>query len=153
MAPLLAVAASLAILVLPASAAAQTGPARPPPIESLRDSQWVRLATSDLRRRQGRLLQPGASELVLAADGEPLRIPATSVDTLWTKGTSWKQGAVVGAILGLGLGVAAAAAGFGEEDVDQTELWVACMGIGTAGGAVVGTIFGAAIPRWKRRYP
>jgi hypothetical protein len=153
MVPLLAVAAALTILVLPTAAAAQSGPVLPPVIESLRDSQWVRLATSDLGRRQGRLLEPGASDLVLATGGEPLRVPATSVDTLWTKGTSWKQGAVVGAILGLGLGVAAAAAGFGEEDVDQTALWVGCMGIGTAGGALVGTIFGAAIPRWKRRYP
>ena len=151
MAPLLAVAASLTILVLAASAAAQTGPVRRSAIEALGDSQCVRLATSDLGRRQGRLLEPGAADLVLATDGEPLRIPATSVDALWTEGTSCKQGAVVGAILGLG--VAAGAAGFGEEDVEQTELWVACLGIGTAGGAVVGTIFGAAIPRWKRRYP
>jgi hypothetical protein len=25
--------------------------------------------------------------------------------------------------------------------------------VGTTSGALVGTIFGAAIPRWKRRYP
>jgi len=151
--PLLAVAASLIILVIPGVAAAQSGPVKRPPIESLRDSQWVRLATPELGRRQGRILEPGESELVLATSGEPLRVPATSVDTLWTKGTSWKQGALVGAILGLGLGVAAAAVGFGEEDVDQTALWVGCLSIGTAGGALAGTIFGAAIPRWNRRYP
>jgi hypothetical protein len=122
-------------------------------MESLRDSQWVRVAASDLGRRQGRLLQRGPSELVLGTSGEPLRVPATSVDTLWTRGTSWKQGALVGAIVGLGLGVAAAASGFGEEDVDQTALWLGLTGIGTAGGAVAGTLVGAAIPRWTRKYP
>jgi hypothetical protein len=151
--PLLAVAVSCIILVFPASAAAQNGPVRPPVIESLRDSQWVRVAASDLGRRQGRLLEPGSTVLVLATEGEPLRIPATSVDTLWTKGTNWKQGALVGAVLGLGLGIAAAASGFGEEDVGPTAVWLGCMGIGTAGGALVGTIFGAALPRWTRRYP
>ncbi len=153
MVPLLAVAASLIILVLPVAGAAQTGPVRQPAIESLRDSQWVRVAASDLGRRQGRILEPGSSVLVLATDGEPLRISATSVDTLWTKGTSWKQGTIVGAVLGLGLGIVAAASGLGEEDEDNTALWLGSMGVGTAGGALVGTIFGAAIPRWKRQYP
>jgi hypothetical protein len=54
MVPLLAVAVCCIILVFPARAAAQTGPVRQPVIESLRDSQWVRLATSDLGRRHGR---------------------------------------------------------------------------------------------------
>jgi hypothetical protein len=144
MAPLLAVAVSLTILVLSTSAAAQTGPVRPAVDESPRASQWVCQATSDLGRRQGRFPEPGVSV--------PLRIPATSVDTVWTQGTSWKQGTVVGAILGLGLCVAAAA-GFEEEDVHPTALCVGCKGIATAGGAPVGTIFGVAIPRWKRRYP
>ena len=153
MLPLFAVALWLIILVFPLSAAAQTGPVRQPVMESLRDSQWVRLAVSDLGRREGRLLERGESELVLAMAAEPLRIPATTVDTLWTRGTSWKQGAIVGAVVGLGLGVAAAASGFGEEDVDQTALWLGLTGIGTAGGAIVGTLFGAAIPRWSRKYP
>lgn len=150
---LLAVAASFIILVLPVVGAAQTGPVRQPVLESLRDSQWVRVAASDLGRRQGRLLEPGSSVLVLAMEGEPLRIPATSVDTLWTRGTSWKQGTIVGAVLGLGLGIAAAASGLGEDDASQTAIWLGSMGIGTAGGALAGTIVGAAIPRWKRQYP
>ena len=153
MVPRLALTVCCIILVVPDYAVAQTGPVRQPVIESLPDSQWVRLATSELGRRQGRLLEPGATELVLATNGEPLRIPATSVDTLWTKGTSWKQGALVGAILGLSLGVAAAASGVGEEDVGPTAVWLGCMSIGTAGGTLVGTIAGATIPRWTRRFP
>jgi hypothetical protein len=59
MVSLLAVAVCCIILVFPASVVAQTGPVRQAVLQSLRDSQWVRLATSDSGRRHGRLLEPG----------------------------------------------------------------------------------------------
>jgi hypothetical protein len=154
---LLAVAASLTMLVLPASAIAQTdasGPMRQAVIESLQDSQWVQLSASGLGRRQGRLLSRGPSELVLAPDPEPLRVPATSVDTLWTRGTSTMRGALIGAVLGLAVGVAfAATADPGELDTPPEAIWVGSLGIGTVGGGVIGALVGTAIPRWKQRYP
>ena len=156
MVPRLAIPALLAILVAPASVGAQAdagGPLRQAVIESLQDSQWVRLSAAEVGRRQGRLLSRSPSELVLAP--EPLRIPATSVDTLWTRGTSTKQGALVGAVLGLGLGIAFAVAASDSEDMDMQKdlLWLGSLGIGTVGGGLVGALVGTAIPRWNRQYP
>jgi hypothetical protein len=151
----LAITASFAILVFPTSGAAQTdepGPVRQAVIESLQDSEWVRLTATDLGRRQGRLLAHGPSELVLSADPEPRRVPTASVDTLWTRGTSTIPGGIAGALLGLGLGVLAATQ-LGETDTDRTALWAVSLGAGTVGGGFVGALVGTAIPRWKRRHP
>jgi hypothetical protein len=41
----------------------------------------------------------------------------------------------------------------GEADVQRGELLVATIGLGTAGGGLLGALFGNAVPRWKRSYP
>jgi len=58
---------------------------------------------------------------------------------------------IVGALLGAGLGVVAGSA-LGEADVQRGELLVATIGLGTAGGGLLGSLFGNAVPRWKRSY-
>lgn len=156
MGPRLAIAASVAIIGFPTSLGAQTdasGPVRQAIIESLHDSQWVRLSAAEVGRWQGRLHSHGPFGLVLSRNPEPLRIPVIKVDTLWTRGASTLQGAIVGSILGLGLGIVAASSGFGEEDEDRTTIWLMCLGAGTAGGGLIGALVGTAVPRWKRRYP
>lgn len=118
--------------------------------ETRKDSRWVRLVGSDLGRRQGRLLRGSPTELILSP--EPLRVPAATIDTLWTRGYSTKQGAIVGALVGAGIG-ALAAASLGESDVDRTALWGVSLGGGTVAGALVGMLIGTALPRWNRRLP
>ncbi len=99
----------LSLWILPALAA--TGQAQEPvsvggprqsAFESLRDSQWVRLASPGLGRRQGRVLERSPTELVLSPEPQPMRVGATSIDTLWTRGTSVKTGAIAGALIGGG---------------------------------------------------
>jgi len=87
-----------------------------------------------------------------------LRIPATTIDTLWTRGNAGVTGAIVGGLVLGALGVALGAAW--AEDVRNTEPDVdkgAAMqiggGVGLAGGALLGGLIGLAIPKWHRRYP
>lgn len=63
-----------------------------------------------------------------------------------------KRGPIVGALLGAGLGVVAGSA-LGEADVSRGELMVGTIGLGMAGGGLLGALFGTAVPRWKRSYP
>ncbi len=72
----------------PNSVAAQQVTERQTAFESLADSQWVRLKVPHVAGRyEGRLLQRGPDHLVLSAEPEPLRIAATTIDTLWTRET------------------------------------------------------------------
>jgi hypothetical protein len=152
-------AACLFILTaLGAASAHAQGPladeARQVAFQSLADSQWVRLAGLGTGRFEGRLLDRGPAELVLSSESQPIRVPATSVDTVWTRGTSVKTGALVGALLGVGLGVALAVAACGQEhDCSERDgaLILGAMGLG--GGALVGAGVGLALPKWHRRYP
>lgn len=129
-----------------------TGPMHQPAFETLKDSQWVRVASSELGRREGRLLQRGPTEMILSPESQSLRVPLASIDTLWTRGHSTKTGALVGALLGAGIG-ALAAASLGEQDTDRAALWAVSLGGGTVGGGLVGMLFGASLPRWSRRFP
>jgi hypothetical protein len=96
--------ASIAWALL-STATAQESVERQTAFESLADSQWIRLAVQDVGRHEGRLLERTSEVALLSAEAEPLRVPATTIDTLWTRGTAVKTGAIVGALTGLGLGV------------------------------------------------
>ena len=121
-------AAGLSMMTAFAPSARAQGPldaeARQAVFLSLADSQWVRLAGSGTGRSEGRLLDRGPAEVVLSSEPQPIRVPATSVDTVWTRGTSVKTGALVGALLGVGLGVALGVAACGEQHdcSEETEL-------------------------------
>jgi hypothetical protein len=141
------------------SATAQQVTARQRAFESLADSQWVRLKVPHVAGRyEGRLLERTSDHLVLSAEPEPLRIAATMIDTLWTRGNAGMTGAIVGGLVLGALGVALGAAW--AEDVRNTEPDVdkgAAMqiggGIGLAGGALLGGLIGLVTHKWHRRYP
>jgi hypothetical protein len=142
-------------LTMPALAAGQTGDhsiMRQTAIESLHDSQRVRLTSPVAGRREGRLLARNPTELILSPAPEPVRIPAADIDTIWTRGSSTGTGLIVGALLGAGLGAVAGSA-LGESDTPRGALMAASIGLGTAGGGLLGALFGAVVPRWKRSYP
>jgi hypothetical protein len=120
--------------------------------EELKDSQWVRLASPHLGRRQGRLLEHNATGLTLTRESQPLLIPAAAIDTLWTRGRSTTAGAVIGAILVGGLG-ALAGNGLGEENAGSARMILGTAGLGAIAGGLMGAIIGTAVPRWQRRYP
>ena len=129
---------------------------RAPAFSALQDNQWVRFTGGGVLRHQGILLAHEGPELVVAGKPEPLRIPTTSIDTLWTRGNSAKQGAIIGSIAGALAGVAFAlhyGATTTEHDFSTGQAALFFGGIGAAGGGLVGTLFGLSLPRWKRRYP
>jgi hypothetical protein len=131
------------LTALPAGSQAQgTGAAlgpRQPAFQALEDSQWVRLSSPTLGRRQG--LERSSNELVLSSQSQPLRVPATTIDTLWRRGTSIKTGAIAGALiggaLGVGLGVACGELG---EDCNTGEAIALFGGLGMGGGGILGAL-------------
>jgi hypothetical protein len=147
------------LLILPGLGSAQTpgGPRldsdRERVFQTLEDSQWVRLAGSSLGRREGRVLQHSPTEIVLSPEPQPLRIPATSIDTLWTKGTSSKTGALVGGLLGAGVGVLFATQAVEEGETPGADWVLAIGGGGPVAGGLLGAVVGLAFPRWHRQFP
>jgi hypothetical protein len=143
------------LAALPSPGSAQdhdSRPVRPAVFAQLQDRQWVRLAGPEIGRRQGRVTGHSPTELMLAGETEPLRVPATAVDTVWTRGRHTVAGLIVGAIL---LGVLGAAAGteLGEENAGSAPNVLGMAGGGALGGALIGAAIGTAIPRWRLRFP
>ena len=144
----------------PSSAAAQQITERQTAFESLADSQWVRLKVPHVAGRyEGRLLQRGPDHLVLSAEPEPLRVAATTIDTLWTRGNAGMTGAIVGAVVLGTLGAVRWGRVCAERRVQSTtlhgagEVMLVTGGVGLAGGALLGGLIGLAIPKWHRQYP
>ena len=146
-----------AALLIPAAVAAQSpdlAASRQAAFETLKDDQWVRLSTPDGERREGRLVERGPDGLVLGPATAPIRIPATSIDTVWTRHSSAKTGAIVGGVLLAAAGlIAAINVNESESDIDRGAA-VGILGLGgAAAGALVGGIIGSLFPRWSRRFP
>jgi hypothetical protein len=144
------------VVFLPAIGRAQTPEAvaaRQSALRALRDSQWIRVVSVVHGRREARLLSHSATELVLDLEPQSLRIPATSIDSVWEKRTASKTGALAGALLGAGIGLVFATQANEEGETPSAE-WVAGLGLGGAvAGGLLGAAVGRAFPRWYRRYP
>ena len=140
------------------SAAAQQITTPQAAFESLADSQWIRVKVPHVAGRyEGRLLQRGPDHLVLSADPEPLRIAATTIDTLWTRGNcgyhrrycGWPWSLVRSAPL-----LARRLPGSVQRTTLQQERSCSvAVGIGLAGGALLGGLIGLATHKWHRQYP
>ena len=160
MSPSLLAAGLCVLTMLPAVGWTQDTPVSPGPrapvFTALQDSQWVRFTGTGVPRHQGILLAHEGPDLVVSANPEPLRIQATSIDTLWTRGNSAKQGVILGSIVGALAGVVAGLA-YGssttEHDFSTGQAVLLLGGIGGAGGGLLGTVVGLTLPRWKRRFP
>jgi hypothetical protein len=142
------------LIVFPALAVAQTPqpiPAQPSMFEVLSDSQWIRVSRTGHARREARLLEHSATEIVLDLD-RPLRIPITSIDTLWDRRTASKTGALVGGLLGAGIGVLVATQAVEKGETPPAD-WIGLFAIGgTVGGGLLGALVGRAFPKWHRLY-
>ena len=143
------------VFLLPTFASAQTSrpiPVQPPTFEILSDSQWIRVSRPELGRREARLLRHTETELVLDVGQGPLRIPATSIDTLWERRTASKSGALIGGLLGAGAGILVATQAVEEGETAPAD-YVALFAVGGAvGGGLLGALVGRAFPRWHRVY-
>ena len=143
------------LLVFPALGVAQTPkpiPAQPSMFEVLSDSQWVRVSSTGHARREAMLLEHSAAEIVLDLDSRPLRIPATSIDTLWERRTASKTGAWVGGLLGAGAGILVATQAVEKGETPSAD-YIGLFAIGGAvGGGLLGALVGRAFPTWHRLY-
>jgi hypothetical protein len=145
----------LALLMgFPALAPAQTSrpiPAQASMFEVLSDSQWVRVSSTGYPRHEARLLEHSAAEIVLDLE-RPLRIPVTSIDTLWERRTASRTGALVGGLLGAGIGVLVATQAVEEGETPPVD-YVGLFAIGgSVGGGLLGALVGRAFPKWHRVY-
>lgn len=142
------------LIVFPVLVVAQTPqpiPAQPSMFEVLSDSQWIRVSSTGHARREARLLEHSATEIVLDLD-RPLRIPVTSIDTLWDRRTASKTGALVGGLLGAGIGVLVATQAVEKGETPPAD-YVGVFAIGGAvGGGLLGALVGRAFPKWHRLY-
>ena len=120
----------------------------------LKPDRFVRIQVPDLGRVQGTVGSRVGGDLVLESDGGSRRVHLAAVDTLWVRGRAIKQGAIVGALLGLGGGLALGAIGDALCEYDCGGNYTVTGGfLGTLFGAATGAVVGAAIPRWRRVFP
>ena len=143
------------LIVFPTLGVAQTPqpiPAQPLMLEALSDSQWIRVSSTGHARREARLLEYSATEIVLDLEPRPLRIPVTGIDTLWERRTASKTGALVGGLLGAGIGVLVATQAVEKGETPPAD-YVGVFAIGGAvGGGLLGALVGLAFPKWHRLY-
>ena len=152
--PLTFTCIAVLVLLAPELVTAQhagAGPTRPAAIESLEEGQWVRIA-GDFGRGEGPVLAHSTGQLTLSSRPQPLRVPATSIDTLWTRGRGTGKGALIGVLIGLGLG-AVFASQWDPQDTPPEAVWGLALGAGAVGGTLVGLAIGSGVHVYKRRYP
>lgn len=142
---------------LPAPASAQDpGARRDSAIARLTTGQQIRISAEGMQRLVGKAGVAANDTLDFAQDDAVRRIPVEAIDTLWTRGRATTTGMVIGGVTGLVLGMLAGAVGAGlcEYDCSSTGTAVVAVGaVGVVAGTGLGALVGAAIPKWKRRFP
>lgn len=121
----------------------------------LKPGATLRVETTSLTRIDGRLLRATGDTLFLSAQGSEAVVPLSDLHALWQRGRATKTGAIVGGVVGaVGLTILfEALSGLSEEPSSSGSTVFWGVALGGAGGALVGGVIGAAIPRWHRRYP
>ena len=121
----------------------------------VKPGRTVRVAVPGEGRVSGDVRSFGTEGLVLETERGP-RTFATLPDTLWTRERAIGAGAIVGGIAGIGggifLGLIANALCEYECGSPVADAALGAVVTGVA-GAALGTLVGAAIPRWQRRVP
>jgi hypothetical protein len=142
------------LIVFPALGMAQTQqpiPAQPSMFQELSDSQWVRVSGNGHARREARLSEHSTTEMVLDLE-RPLRIPTTSIDTLWERRSASGTGAWVGGLVGASVGILVATQAVEKGETPSAD-YVGLFAVGGAvGGGLLGALVGRAFPKWHRLY-
>jgi hypothetical protein len=121
----------------------------------VRPGRTVRVAMPGEGRAAGQVTVSGDDGFTLATPGGERHFAALP-DTLWTRGRAVVPGVLVGGIAGVGAGILLGLfanaiceyeCGSAAGDAAAGALLVG------AGGAALGALVGAAIPRWQRRFP
>jgi hypothetical protein len=121
----------------------------------VRPGRTVRVAVPGDGRLAGDVTALDGGGFTLALPGGERRFP-TLPDTLWTRGRAVVPGAIVGGIAGVvgGIFVGLIGNALCEYDCGSPVSYAAAGGLlFGVGGAALGSLVGAAIPRWQRRVP
>lgn len=148
----------LLIVLLPAIASAQGVAAkRDSAVAKLNPGQQIRLSAEGMARQIGRAGVAVNDTLAFGQDDGVRWVPVSTIDTLWVRGQSAKDGAIIGgAMLGSLLGIFNLAWRGGCETYDCVSAPLAGLGgflVGATVGAVLGGILGGSLTTWKRTYP
>ncbi len=147
--------ASLLLVLLPLGAQGQDLD-RAGVIAALEPGQLLRLDVEGLGRVEGRFLRADEAAITFAV-GEPIPLP--DINRLWVRGRYTKNGAWIGALVGIAFGIWIGTVAADACDIDGepcfTTAEAAAVGglLSGAGGAVVGAGIGFAIPTWRLRFP
>ncbi len=120
--------------------------------------QRVRIVTRDSEFVEGSVMAASPNLLRLRTDGTLMDLPASRVDSLWVRsGSHAGRGALIGGALG-GIGMAALAAATTTSSsvcfrCNAGTFLAPAVVVGVAGGALVGALIGAAVPKWQLRVP
>jgi len=152
---------ALVIVMLPTTALAQGAvpAAQRAAVERLRPRALVRIHTVAGESFYGRLLSAAGDTLVLTAPppagGRVVALgDVAALDV--QRGTYADAGALAGFVAGAGLGGAAISGlAAGESGGAGAAVFGLAAGVVAGGtvGLIGGSLFGATIPRWRRRYP
>lgn len=153
----LLVAVLAGLLGLADTLPAQHPTARDSAVARLRAGQQIRLTAAGSGRLDGRAGVAAGDTLDLAQGDAVRRIAIPAIDTLWVRGRATTTGLIVGASVGAVLGGLAGAVGASLCESDCSDSDTGAILVGGAMGAAlvggVGALVGAAIPKWKRKYP
>jgi hypothetical protein len=117
---------------------------------ALQGSSRLRLQTATALQ-EGRLVLNTADSLGINGENGDFRVSRLAVDSLWVRRHHTLAGFLVGTAVGAGAYYLVTAA---EYDGSDTQGLDNLIGAGLwAGSAVVGTLVGMLVPRWKRVYP
>jgi hypothetical protein len=151
--------ATIAASQLPAAAGAQPAPrSRADSVSAvlgrLGPGSAIRVAAGGLLS-EGRLGISTDASITIIQPGTTRSIILAGVERIWTRSRATGLGAIVGGIAGaaLGLWYALAIREVCEAGCDSPGFYVGVPLIFGAGGAGLGALIGAAIPRWRLRFP
>lgn len=121
----------------------------------LQPGKGIRLHTAGLGRLEGKFASLTDSTVTLGMAPGEMKVALAGIDSLWQRGSATGSGALLGGLTGGillgGLGVAVCS----DYDCSGGQVGAFAVGalVGFAGGAVVGGLIGATIPKWHRRVP
>jgi hypothetical protein len=148
----------LLLLLLPGTAYAQDAAVRrDSAVARLNTGQQIRVSGEAMNRLVGKAGVASNDSLDFAQDDAVRRIPIPAIDTLWVRGGSAMNGAIVGgAIVGSFAAIFAAAWIGSCETSDCGSVPIAALWGFLAGGTVgatLGGFIGSSVQSWKRTYP
>lgn len=150
-------AVALLVLLPPNAAAQARDTSRTAAAEALKVGQHVRLDVTRVGRIEGRFAVRSDSTMTLMLRDDVAEVRLPDVERLWVRGRATGKGALIGGLVGLAggatYGLLIGEIACAETDCTRAEVAAIAGLLFGAGGAVVGTGVGFAIPTWRLRFP